>query len=520
MTQEQALTILKSGESVFLTGEPGAGKTHTVNAYVQYLREHDIEPAITASTGIAATHIHGMTIHSWSGIAIKTELTKADYEAMAHNKFLNRRLQNATVLIIDEVSMLAARTLDMVDSVCRKIRNIQRPFGGLQVVLVGDFFQLPPVSRGDASERKFAFESEAWQELQPTVCYLTEQHRQDDPDFLNVLAAIRSGEYDTTHRQHLQLRVGRHEKVVKELPRLFSHNADVDTINTRELRKLDGGEREFIMRSSGAERFVETLKRGCLSPERLVLKVGAAVMCTKNNAEDRFINGTLATVTGFSPDTGEPIIKTLEGRTIIVEPLEWSIEEDGKVRASITQVPLRLAWAMTIHKSQGMSMDAAVIDLSSAFEYGQGYVALSRVRRLSGLYLLGINERALQVHPEVLARDEEFRQRSAAAAAGLEQGSPAQRLELQKDFILECGGRVTINNKQETKNDKQGEEKGVWLAKQREKNPNAYQPWTPKDDELLTTMFEAGIEREKIAEFFKRKPSAIRSRLKKLGLME
>ncbi len=520
MTQEQALSILRSGQSVFLTGEPGAGKTHTVNAYVQYLRAHRIEPAITASTGIAATHIHGMTIHSWSGIAIKKELTKDDLQKLAHNKFISRRLIKAHVLIIDEVSMLAAHTLDMVDAVCRKVRGIQHPFGGLQVVLVGDFFQLPPVSRAGEPRPGFAFQSEAWMELEPTVCYLTEQHRQDDADFLSVLAAIRTGEYSEEHRGHLQGRVGKFQKTNQELPRLFPHNTDVDTINTRELGKLAGGEREFLMESSGGEHLVETLKRGCLSPERLVLKVGASVMCTKNNPEQEFVNGTLGTITGFSELSGYPVVRALDGREFAAPPMAWSVEEDGKVKAWIRQVPLRLAWAMTIHKSQGMSMDAAVIDLSGAFEFGQGYVALSRVRRLSGLHLLGFNERALQVHPEVLSYDEQFQQRSAAAVASLEHGSPEQRTQVEKDFIISCGGKLHAAAPKPIRSSEDEKTEGEWLAQKREKHPNAYRPWSEADDEMLRTMFEADIKAIKIADFFKRNPGAIRARLKKLELID
>jgi ATP-dependent DNA helicase PIF1 len=524
MTQEQALAILRSGQSVFLTGSPGSGKTHTINTYVQYLRSHGIEPAITASTGIAATHIHGMTIHSWSGIGINQSLTAEQYEKMTHNKFLSRRLHKASILIIDEISMLSARTLDLVDGVCRKVRNIQRPFGGLQVVLVGDFFQLPPVSRAGEERAQFAFESEAWAELDPAVCYLTEQHRQDDMELLDMLSAVRTGEYNEEHRKQLQARVGRHEKMVGDLPRLFSHNADVDTLNTRELRKLSGGEKEFLMTTHGGEKFVDTLKRGCLSPERLVLKIGASVMCTKNNSELGFINGTLGSVSGFAEEGGHPIVTLLDGSTVTVGPMEWAIEEDGKVRASISQVPLRLAWAMTIHKSQGMSMDAAVIDLGSAFEFGQGYVALSRLRRFSGLYLLGFNERALQVHPEVLSRDEEFHQRSAAAAASLEYDGRSHREQIERDFLMACGGKIAVKEKDRapgaTTQEKPKLPKGEWLAKQRQKYPNAYEPWEEEDDIRLRALFEDDGKISAIARSFGRQPGAIRSRLKKLGLIE
>ncbi|MDP3697026.1 MAG: AAA family ATPase, partial [Candidatus Taylorbacteria bacterium] len=203
MTQEIALSILKTGKNVFLTGEPGSGKTHTINRYVAYLKEHGIDPAITASTGIAATHIGGMTIHSWSGIGIKKELSPADFGRVVSLRRASARVKKAGVLIIDEISMLDAKTINLIDTVCRAIKRSQEPFGGIQVVLVGDFFQLPPVRREDEEPYKFAFESEAWMSANLSVCYLTEQYRQSDPKFLGVLSAIRSGQVLQEHRQCL-----------------------------------------------------------------------------------------------------------------------------------------------------------------------------------------------------------------------------------------------------------------------------------------------------------------------------
>src|ERR1700722_8442437 len=145
MTQAEALSILKTGANVFLTGEPGSGKTHTVNEFVAWLREHGIEPAVTASTGIAATHIGGFTIHSWSGIGIRSDITQRDIVRIGGNKRLATRIKKAHTLIIDEVSMLSAQTLAAAEAACRGVRGGIEPFGGLQVVLVGDFFQLPPV---------------------------------------------------------------------------------------------------------------------------------------------------------------------------------------------------------------------------------------------------------------------------------------------------------------------------------------------------------------------------------------
>jgi ATP-dependent exoDNAse (exonuclease V) alpha subunit len=164
-------------------------------------------------------------------------------------------------------------------------------------------------------------------------------------------------------------------------------------------------------------------------------------MFTKNNPSGSFVNGTLGKVTSFS-ETGAPVVKTLSGKHIVAEPMEWVVEEDGKVKAKLVQVPLRLAWAITVHKSQGMSLDSAVMDLSAAFEYGQGYVALSRVRTLGGLYLLGINDRALEVHPEALEQDAEFREQSASAE-NIFTSMPRKELgDLHSSFLKANGGIV------------------------------------------------------------------------------
>jgi hypothetical protein len=440
MTQDQALTILKSGANVFLTGEPGSGKTYIVNEFIKYLHDKDIHPAVTASTGIAATHIGGLTIHSWCGIGIKDTLTSRDMADIVTNKKVVARIKKAEVLIIDEISMLSAKTFTVVDKVCRAVRKSNLPFaedksllpfGGLQVVLVGDFFQLPPVTRRpvvsdeqsffpdeDENATPFAFSSPAWRELDPTVCYLIEQHRQEDAVFLDALNAIRSNNVSTDTRDCFT------KRIVTELPKetitkLFPHNANVDRINEVELAKLTAQSRTFKMSTRGAPPLIESLIRNCLSPEALVLKVGAKVMFTKNSPDGKYVNGTLGEVIGFDKEDGQPIVKTRAGNVIVVEVSEWGIQDGEKILAAIDQYPLRLAWAITVHKSQGMSLDAAVIDLRQAFEYGQGYVALSRVRTLDGLYLLGFNARALEVHPTVSEQDARFRESSELACRQL-----------------------------------------------------------------------------------------------------
>ncbi|MFA5945389.1 MAG: helix-turn-helix domain-containing protein [Patescibacteria group bacterium] len=442
MTQNEALNILKTGANVFLTGEPGAGKSHTVREYVHYLRSHGVEPAITASTGIAATHIGGLTIHSWSGIGIKKALTKHEIREIGTNDRVASRMRKTHVLIIDEVSMLDANTLGLVDAVLRGVKENHAAFGGMQVIFVGDFFQLPPVSRHGEEPSEFSFTADAWHSAKPVVCYLSEQHRQEDPEFLEVLSSMRTGSVPAEHKARL---LARQQTGVSEsdITKLFPHNADVDRINANELSKIPGEAKSFKMNDNGNPKMCEALRRGCLSPERLDLKKGARVMFTRNNFEEGFVNGTTGDVEGFSPDTGFPVVITRSGRRIEVEPARWAIEADSRTLASISQIPLRLAWAMTVHKSQGMSLDAAFVDLSGAFAYGQGYVALSRVRTLAGLFLGGLNERALEVDQTVLAEDGEFRARSENARTTYGELDSAKLEQKHKGFLVACGGRVT-----------------------------------------------------------------------------
>jgi ATP-dependent DNA helicase PIF1 len=445
MTQDEAYVVLKTGANIFLTGEPGAGKTHTINRYIAYLRSQRIEPAVCASTGIAATHINGYTIHSWCGIGVKSQITDYDLDAIAQKEKVVKRVMRATVLIIDEISMLSSNTLDSVDLVMRTLRNSEKPFGGVQMIFVGDFFQLPPVVKAaqntdtmeityDEPQSPFAFRSRAWKDANPLVCYLEEQHRQEDGVFLQLLAELRRGNISSGAREQLAARAIEPPK--KNIhTKLFPHNANVDRLNDAELGKLPTLPRRFDMRSKGSLPLVEALKRNCLSPETLMLKVGAKVMFTKNDPEGDYYNGTLGEVLEFSKLSTMPVVKLKSGRILEVDTVEWAVQDGNKKLATIEQLPLRLAWAITVHKSQGMSLDAAVIDLSQAFEYGQGYVALSRVRTLEGLYLMGFNERALEVHPEVLEKDAAFREQSYATADTFAAMQQSELEQLHENFI-------------------------------------------------------------------------------------
>ncbi|MEY4723317.1 MAG: hypothetical protein RLZZ324_830 [Candidatus Parcubacteria bacterium] len=535
MTQDLALAILKSGSSVFLTGAPGAGKTHTVNRYVAWLRAHSIEPALVASTGIAASHIGGMTVHSWAGIGILDSLSPYDLDRISNNEKVYRRIAKAKVLILDEVSMLAANTFSMVEAVCRAVRQNDEPFGGLQTVLVGDFFQLPPVSR-PGSRAAYAYTSHAWMKLDPVICYIDEQHRQDDGELLRLLTAIRECKVDEEHHEVIRGRIAPGGAAPKGAVKLYSHNADVDRINEQHLATLPGIAKSYEMRSMGAPHLVETLKRGCLSPDLLKLKVGAAVMFTRNDQQQRFVNGTVGTVERFDA-MGAPVVRTRAGALITVEPMSWSIDDQGKPLASLMQLPLRLAWAMTIHKSQGMSLDSALMDLGSTFEYGQGYVALSRVRSLEGLHLIGCNSRALEVHPEIASQDREFRTLSLAAEEAAGKMTLAEQEEAAMRFISACGGRIPkaggdsvddiaarmaamkVPVMAHVVEPGTGTAAGRF-AKARAENPRLGKRWTSEEELAVAQAFKDGTSVNDIAVKTGRMTGGIRSRLRKMGLME
>ena len=434
---------MKSGRNVFLTGEAGSGKTYVVNQYLEWLRHEGRGFAVTASTGIASTHVGGSTIHSWSGLGIHKNATDdwAD-KKLVNDTYLTRRLQGVDVLIIDEVSMIDAQFMDDLETMLRRARPMRSggvfkiefgkdpymAWGGVQIIFVGDFFQLPPVVKDQAM--RFAFESEAWKKADPAVCYLTEQYRQSDPEFYEILTAIRHSKITDVHRDRLYA-CTQGDQIPQT--RLFTHNLDVDRINEEELDKLPGEVHTFEMEEEGMqasekanEYLLGMLKRGCLSPQKLRLKVGARVMFTRNkyneDKEQLWVNGTLGTVIEFDEDNGRPVVETIDGDIHVPDKEKWEYSENDVVKARIHQIPLKLAYAVTVHKSQGMTLDEALIDLSRAFEYGQGYVALSRVKSLSGLFIEGrLTSKAFAMHPRVVEADKMFREESEKLCKSNEQ---------------------------------------------------------------------------------------------------
>ena len=457
MQQDEAFDLLKMGKNIFLTGAAGSGKTFLLNKYINYLRDNNVCVAVTASTGIAATHLQGTTIHSWSGIGVRDNLGKKDLEKLLTNDRIKRNYKKTKVLIIDEISMLHKHQLDMVNSIAQYILASDQPFGGMQIVLCGDFFQLPPVSSSASSEEKqFAFEADAWQEGDFHVCYLHEQHRQGNDPLLDILNDIRSGTAGEQTKVPLRTRYKKEPQGTIKATKLYSRNINVDAINEHELANIDGQEKVFAMKTAGFSTLVEGLKKSCLASEHLKLKMGAEVMFIKNDPAGRYVNGTRCVVVGFDRNEDWPIVRTFDNKTITAFPEDWKYEDNGVVRAIISQVPLRLAWAITIHKSQGMTLDAAEIDLGDAFEPGMGYVALSRVRSLQGLKLMNLNEMALKVHPKILQHDQVFKDNSSAVVEFLQTLTEKEKNTQQEQTLARFGGgkdkiKIKLNSKSRRK---------------------------------------------------------------------
>ena len=429
MTQKQALAILKQGRSAFITGPAGCGKTTLLQQFIK-LQQDKQQIAITATTGLAATHLNGRTIHSWSGIGIDKKLNTKIF----HQPALVKTIAETDILVIDEISMLPDYCFNMVDHICRIIKERKDlPFGGLQVVLSGDFFQLPPINtsinqQGSlvGADKNFAINAESWQTLQPTVCYLDEQFRQSSQqDPLNqILTALRANQLTDRHRQLLTSRVLPRPANVVEL---YCHNRNVDAMNQRRLDQIPTRQHTFRLQKGSQftrsnKMLMQLIKNSPVS-EELHLKEGAAVMFIKNNFEAGYVNGSVGTVIGFDTATGYPLVRlqTNQGRIITVKPDIWSIQDPNNPDidlAAFKQIPLKLAWAITIHKSQGMTLETAYLDLRAVFEKGMGYVALSRLQSFDGLYLAGFNDLALAVDEQVISIDSVLRQESQAAASG------------------------------------------------------------------------------------------------------
>jgi hypothetical protein len=401
--EERFHALAAAGRSIFLTGAAGTGKSFQIDRFTSANPGTDV----TASTGVAALNVGGMTIHRWAGMLLgpgQDECPRDFFDRLSSDPRRGvqsglARVRSARRVVIDEISMLPGRLLEYFDFHCRMARGSNRPFGGIQIISTGDFLQLPPVRVSPTQSYDWAFEAPVWQRAAFETVQLTKVRRQDDPDFIRVLASLRAGRLDGDAESILRPRVSHFPD--RSWTRLLTHNVQVDRWNDYCLGELPGAEKVLEAVCTGTPDQVAFLEKNLLTPRTLRLKEGARVIFTLNRPDDGFVNGQTGTVTGFR---GGTVIVESEGSAVAVEPWTWRVDPKDRNSASFTQFPLRLAYAMTIHKAQGLSLDAAFIDIRAAREPGQAYVAVSRVRSLAGLHLkdwprgLFVSVRALDFH--------------------------------------------------------------------------------------------------------------------------
>jgi ATP-dependent DNA helicase PIF1 len=411
--QQSAYNALVAGTSVFLTGEAGTGKTEVIKK-VRDDFENRRNVALTSTTGTSALLMGGVTLHSYLGIGLGQGTAKWLADMIMKKKYLMKRWLEIDLLVIDEISMLNPELFDKLDKVARIVRGSQlpkkatQPWGGIQLLISGDFLQLPVVGSD-----KFTFEAESWNESIGSTVILTENVRQQDDDvWKNILSEIRMGEISKSSEDTLNTRVGASVGGNGIIPtKIFSHNAQVDQTNESSLDDLarENPELEFIEFNMSVTKLVsktvddnviDKMKERSPATIDLQLCVGAQVMLLINNMELGLANGSRGVVTCFS-EHGSPIVRFVNGVSIPIEPHDFNITDSSGnvIEFILRQLPLKIAYAISIHKSQGITLDCAEVDIRNCFCPGQGYVALSRVKSLEGLSIIG------GVYPEVICAD-------------------------------------------------------------------------------------------------------------------
>ncbi len=390
--QRQALEILKGQDNVFITGAAGSGKSYLLRCFLS-----GTKIPVLASTGAAAILVNGRTFHSFFGLGIMEGGFQATLERAIANKRLVRRIKKTETVVIDEVSMISGPTLRAAETICREIRGGLAPWGAIRVIAVGDFAQLPPVNP-HIRAKEWAFLDESWARSRFHPVVLRQPMRTLDARFLEVLNHVRQGRLTDEVRDFLNERV--RPQPATEFTRLFPHRQTVESYNLQRLSLLPDPLHTFETIYAGTERDIENFRRHSPIGDQIQLKLGALVMLRQNDPQGRFVNGSLGLVQKISPE--ELAIELLNGRMITLEKASFSLlDAEGRMVVSATNFPLSLAWAMTIHKAQGATLDRVMMDLRRVWEPGQAYVALSRATDPAGLFLEGWRPEAILSDPVV-----------------------------------------------------------------------------------------------------------------------
>jgi ATP-dependent DNA helicase PIF1 len=475
--QRYAFAKFKEGHNLFITGPGGTGKTRLIQYLVDYMKMSNgggfapfetrttstasgIAHQVCALTGCAAVLLNcgAKTIHSWSGIRLGKGPKEDIVRRVIKNRFAIKSWRESNVLIVDEISMMSAKMFELLDEIGRLIRRNTKPFGGIQLVFTGDFFQLPPISdSSDPTSSLFCFESPKWPHVfaRENCIQLTTYFRQSDPKYIEILQQVRTGKLSEENTEILQKCVhrvyspGDHGGIVPT--KLFPVRQKVDYVNATMYASLEQDEITFSYTSNTDERFylesatpipyellekcrdmskaeidfeIEQILSSTQTEKQLNLKIGAAVMCTTNlNVDAGICNGSQGIIVEFSESSMRqsisisnankmvPVVRFANGRTVKIEP--YIRQSDDYPTIVVAQIPLCLAWALTIHKIQGSTLQMAEMDIGkSVFEYGQTYVALSRIKSLDGLYLSEFNPHRIKSNPDVIAFYESFPKRS------------------------------------------------------------------------------------------------------------
>lgn len=397
------LTDSLKAQNLFISGGAGCGKSYLIRQYISSLAgsSHKSEVPILASTGAAAVLIGGRTLHSFFGLGLLEGGPAATLERAAANRQVVRRIRKAKQIVIDEISMITGPVLRLAEVLCRRVRDSEIPWGGIRIIAVGDFAQLPPVEKDPQKGGGWAFQDPVWEYSGFKLHLLREQVRCVDPEFMKVLADVRIGQVTERVRDYLESKV-QAGLAAESSTRLFSLREPTEKYNLEKLNSISGAESRFESQTFGDAKAIASLLKQMPIPPVVVLKLGALVMLRQNDPAGRWVNGSTGWVRKIQPS--KVSIELLSGRWIEVEKASFSLMNgEGLPVATVNNFPLTLAWATTIHKSQGATFEQVHVDLSRLWEPGQAYVALSRLVSGAGLSVQSWKPSAILADPVVMA---------------------------------------------------------------------------------------------------------------------